>query len=307
MSNTQCIIARALITWQGVTTEIQDLRNDAHHMPDWACEDRITDHLWGLTETVTAQAAPTPEGGVTVSSPHLPAALHAIAAAMAARGLLSERLGREREYGWGQRPPHDGSPTTVVLLDPDGRVLAQASSDDHPQGVHDSLREAARALALAEERVTTLIQRGHDLALADRQLSRLAGPSHTQIRRVRTERPRTAQLMERHAELALDRAGLPRTAPTTPGPVSCGPLPQGLTLHVRRERAISTDAPATWQVSLTVVGIDHPDRRPDALALLEQGAAALRGAGLTLDHQPPVSTSDTGRSTITSTAAGTDE
>ncbi|QUX26352.1 MULTISPECIES: hypothetical protein [Nocardiopsis] len=295
MPDAQCTIARALITWQGATTEVQGLHNDAHHMPDWACEDRVTEHLWGLSEPVTAQAAPTPEGGVVVSSPHLPAALHAIAAAMAARGLLSERLDREREYGWGQRPPRDGSPATVVLLDPDGRVLAQASSDDHPDGVRDSLREAARALALAEERVTTLIQRGHDLALADRQLARLAGPSHTQIRRVR-ERPRTAQLLERDAELALDRAGLPRTAP---GPVSSGPLPQGLALHVRRERATSADAPAAWRVSLTVVGMGHPDRRPDALALLEQGAAALRGAGLALDHQPPVSASDTGRYTVT--------
>lgn len=292
-------IARALAIWHEETSELQELARSAPQMSTWAGEIFIAGPLRGLDEGATemTKVALCPDtGAITVTSPHLPEALHAIAAALAANELWTYRI-RMRDLLPSHRPSKIGHPVRIVLLDPESKVLAQASSDEHPDGVADSLREATEALEAAQERFLALHQRAQQMNMTNDLLG-LPKEHECQCDR----QPRVPALTVRDAELALDLAGLPRRVPGSstvqiPGPVQPSPA-----LYVRHERLRRRDKPRAQRVSLQVLPAIGPEReqpREQARELLERGAQVLVEAGLSVTYQPPSDISQDGAYEIT--------
>ncbi|WP_435108078.1 hypothetical protein [Nocardiopsis synnemataformans] len=285
------VVARALLTWQDETEEIEGLHADAHLMPGWVAEDAVT-ALFGQ-DWVRAQVEPRlPEGGVIVTSDHLDAALFAIAAGLAQYGRFSAQIQRSKERTFAQRPRWDGSPATVLLLDPEGYQLAEASSDDTREGVRLALIEAVEVQAQIEKRIRTLLQRGHDLDISNRAMARATGKTHPTVANEHAGE-RTPELVAADARIALARAGLLRQIPH-----QVAPLPQGPRLSVvcRPQFADPSDAS---RVFLGVQpAIRSSDSMPQDLArahtLLERAADVLRAQGLVLVlvREEPTSASD---------------
>lgn len=294
------VVARALLTWQDETEEIEGLHAYAHLMPGWAAEDTVT-ALFG-EDQVKAQAEPRlPEGGVTVSSDHLDAALFAIAAGLAWHGRLSAGIRRSDDRTFAQRPRRDASPATVLLLDPEGYQLAEASSDDTREGVRQALKEAARAQTLIQDRIRTLLQRGHDLELTNRAMAQSVGLTHPTVGAQRSG-GRSPHLLAADARIALARAGLLRQIPRQ---VTQHPHQDPrLFVVCRPEFAGDPDVfRAFLEVEAAVQSGDSMNQDLErAHTLLERAADVLREQGLHLVYREPVSLSGTASYEITGSA-----
>ncbi|WDN56046.1 hypothetical protein [Streptomyces clavuligerus] len=96
----------------------------------------------------------------------------------------------------------------VFFLAPDSRLLCTATAEDNRQTVLAELAHITRAIENLDALRTSLLQRGHDLALSDRQL---AGRTKLQVRDVPGlySGPRPVHRLHGDALRALDAAGIP--------------------------------------------------------------------------------------------------
>lgn len=131
-----------------------------------------TDRFPEITITPTDHTTVTIE---TAEADDLAWALHAIASGTAAHhlGFIKAPVGAHRAL--------------CTLLDPKGAILAQATDDKHPNGIHRALRRTADELQNLHQNRARLLARGREMGMSDRMMARCARLSHTQVANILTE------------------------------------------------------------------------------------------------------------------------